>query len=71
MSQQQDNFEEFDEAPNENIDDPLLEEMDLKEREFWEPDWVEDIAEDMADQRLEDKKILERGRDSFRKDKAL
>ncbi len=57
MTHQQDNFEKFDETPNENLDDALLEEMELKERELWDPYWEEDIAEQMADRGLEDQKF--------------
>lgn len=67
MSYDQDNFEELNETPDENLYDELLEEMELNEREFWKHCWDDDIAEQLADQRLEDEKIMERGRDRFLK----
>ena len=60
MNEQKENFDEGKENLEENFDDPFLEEEFLKDREFFDPPWNEDIAEEMADQRLEDIKIRER-----------
>ena len=65
MSYDQNNFEELYETPDENFYDELIEKMELKDKEFWEHCWDDDNAEQLADQRLEDEKIIERGHDSF------
>ena len=64
MRHEQENFEDFNESPYENLDelldDPKLQEF-LEERKFLEPLSDNLIAEEMADRRLEDLKIFEKG----------
>ena len=60
MNEQKDNFDEEKENLEDKFDDPFFVEEYMKDREFSDPFWEEDIAEEMADRQLEDVKIKEK-----------